>query len=202
MYLYMHIYIHINAQKLNHWHPGAWHLEGGSGTTVSVYSDLKIVPCNTLYCQRVASNEHTPFQPGVHVCFEYAPKTSELTLYNVIDTSRQRVGSVNCVKAANNTSKRLVIFTGKAVSIVQISSNNIKHTWTYSLVKQIHRKFHSPAEFYHNFLSRGKISMLRVKTSRHTVINTFWQRLGARLATIHYLTQWCQWCQYNITRPK
>ena len=86
----------------------AWHFEGGPETKVSVYSELEIVPGNTLNCQCVASNEHTPFQPGVHVCFEHAPKTSGLTLYNVIDTSRQRVGSVNCVKAANKTSVSIV----------------------------------------------------------------------------------------------
>ena len=102
----------------------AWHFEGGSETRVLVYSELEIVPGNTLNCQCVASNEHTPFQPGVHVCFEHAPKTLGLTLYNVIDTNRQRVGSVNCVKAANKTS----------VSIVQRSNNNIKHAWTYLLV--------------------------------------------------------------------
>ena len=72
---------------------------------------------------------------------------------------------------------------------MQISNNNIKHASTYLLVKQTHRKFHSPAEFYHNFFSRGKICMLCVKTSIHTVIDTFWQRLGAKLATSHYLNQ-------------
>ena len=166
----------------------ARHFEGGSETRVLVHSELEIVPGNTFNCQCVASNEHTPFQPGVHVCFEHAPKTLGLTLYNVSDTNRQRAGSVNCVKAANKTS----------VSIVQTSNNNIKHAWTYLLVKQIDRKFHSPVEFYDNFFSRGKISMLCVKTSRHTVINTFWQRLGAKLSTSHYLNQWCHRVQTLI----
>ena len=68
----------------------AWHFEGGSETRVLVHSELEIVPGNTFNCQCVASNEHTPFQPGVHVCFEHAPKTLGLTLYNVSDTNREQ----------------------------------------------------------------------------------------------------------------